>query len=460
MKSKKYLIFLLIMAVSLFSSAVFAADVLTVSLVNQDPDPAIAGSIVEVRIGVENTEGIISENAVLELDDQYPFSMVPGESAVKKIGTLGSYQTGDNYKIIKFRIQVDKNAPAGTYDLVFWQYQEGEKEAGGIKKTVSIDVKSKEGAEVIYIDKTDLVPGKQTDLKFVINNVGSAPLRDLVFSWENADGIILPVGSDNTKYIKYIDVGESAELDYKVIADSNADPGLYKLDLSLKYTDPLAGTDKEINTLAGVYVGGITDFDVAFSESSAGETSFSIANIGSNPAFSVSVIIPQQEGWRVSGSNSVIIGHLNKGDYTVASFALQSGGGSAGMMPPALDFSKMTEEERQALREQRTSQAKQAVLVQIAYTDTMGNRNTVEKEVPLNPSAMTSSVTSADGTTTSMANGFRGRMVQQQSFWSKYKWYILGIAAAVVLLVIYQKYKRKKLENPKFRLCSLFKRKK
>jgi len=455
MKSKIWLLsLLLIITVSGFSVAVSAADVLTVSLVNQDPDPAIAGSIVEVRIGVENTESIISDSAVLELDDQYPFSMVPGESAVKKIGMLGAYQTGDNYKIIKFRIQVDKNAPAGTYDLVFWQYQEGQKEAAGIRKTVSVDIKSKEGVEVIYIDKTDLVPGKQTDVQFVINNVGSAPLRDLTFSWSNADGVILPVGSDNTKYIKYIDVGESAELDYKVVADSNADPGLYKLDLSLKYENPLTGEDEEISTIAGVYVGGITDFDVAFSESSVGETSFSIANIGSNPAFSVSVIVPQQEGWRVSGSNSVIIGNLNKGDYTVASFSLQSGG--AGIMP-SVDFSKMTDEERRQLMAQRMSQSKQTVLMQIAYTDTMGNRNTIEKEVQLNPSAMTS----AEGPTVGgPAAGFRGRMVRQESFWSKYQWYFIGLAVVIILLIAYKKYKRKKLENPKFKLSSVLKRKK
>ncbi|MBW2986032.1 COG1361 S-layer family protein [Candidatus Woesearchaeota archaeon] len=450
MKSKILLLsLLLIITVSIFSVAVSAADVLTVSLVNQDPDPAIAGSIVEVRIGVENTEGLPSENAVLELESQYPFSMVPGESAIKKLGTLDSYQTGDDYKIVKYRIQIDRNAPAGTYDLVFWQYQEGQKESAGIKKTISVDVKGKEGAEIIYIDKTDLVPGKQTDMKFVITNLGSAPLRDLSFSWENEDGVILPVGSDNTKYIKYIDVEESAELDYKVIADSNADSGLYKLDLSLKYENSLTGEDEEINTIAGVYVGGETDFDIAFSESSMGETSFSVANIGSNPAFSVSVIIPEQKDWKVSGSNSVIIGNLNKGDYTVASFSLQSGGAGA---RSAVDFSKMTQEERMQLRAQRDSQSSGTVLIQIDYTDTMGDRKTLEKQVPLNPSAMMS----ADGTTT----GFRGMKAQQESFWSTYQWYFIGLAVLIVGFIAYKKYKRKKLENPKFKLSSVLKRKK
>lgn len=435
---------ILIMAVTAYA---LAGDMLTISLVNQDPTPALAGNLVEIRLGVENTAGQPSEDVVLEFQEEYPFKMVPGENPVKKVGTLDSYQSGDNYKIIKYKIQVDKDAPAGEYQLSFWQYKEGEKEIGRIKKTISIDIKSKEGAEVIYIDKTDLVPGKQTNMKFVINNVGSAPLRDLVFSWENEDGTILPVGSDNTKYIKYIDVGESAELDYKVIADSDAEPGLYKLSLSLKYDDPITGEANEISTVAGVYVGGETDFDVAFSESTAGETSFSIANIGSNPAFSVSVIIPQQQGWRTTGSNSVIIGNLNKGDYTVASFNLQSGG-MQNMTGPRPDMT-MSQEDLQKLREQRTSQQRNAVTVQIAYTDTMGERRILEKEVPMNPTAINGNMT-----------GFPRTRFQQESTLSKYKWYIIGIVALVILYVLYSRYKQKKLENPKFKLTSLFKSKK
>ena len=109
-----------------------------------------------------------------------------------------------------------------------------------------------------------------------------------------------------------------------MIADTNALPGLYKLNLYLTYEDSFSNKTKKISTIAGMYVGGGTDFDVAFSDNANGQMSFSVANIGSNPANSVSVIFPSRRGWSVSGSNSVIIGNLNKGDYTVASFKLQS----------------------------------------------------------------------------------------------------------------------------------------
>jgi DNA polymerase III epsilon subunit-like protein len=79
-------------------------------------------------------------------------------------------------------------------------------------------------------------------------------------------------------------------------ADVNAKPGLYQLNLNLK-TESLIGnaSSSVISTKAGMFIGGETDFDVAFSESSAGQTSLSVANTGNNPAQSVSVKIPQQE---------------------------------------------------------------------------------------------------------------------------------------------------------------------
>jgi hypothetical protein len=163
-----------------------------------------------------------------------------------------------------------------------------------------------------------------------------------------------------------------------------------------------------------VYVGGGTDFEVAFSESSSGTTSFSIANIGSNPAYSVSVIIPQQEGWTVSGSNSMIIGNLNNGDYTVASFALQS---ARTRTQPS-----QTGEQDMPDRAQQGSAPSSEIAVQVAYTDTRGERHTINKKVQLNlQSAAASTDTEA---TQAMMQG--RRQMQQQGFFSQYKWYIIG----------------------------------
>ncbi|MFH1590878.1 MAG: COG1361 S-layer family protein [archaeon] len=422
---------------------------MTVSLVNQDPDPAIAGNIIEIRLGIENRGGEPVNDLVIALEPEYPFGMVPGEDEAIYVGTINGYQDDENIKIVKFRIIVDQDAPAGRYELATSYYEKGS--SVRTKQDIGIDVKNQENAEVIHIDKTVLVPGAESSLKFTINNVGNAPLRDLTFRWENEDEVILPVGSDNTKYIKQVDMGKSVTMEYTVIADSNADPGLYVLDLSLTYDDPISGSASQVSTIAGIYVGGGTDFDVAFSESSAGETSFSIANIGSNPAYSVSVMIPDQRGWSVSGSNSVIIGNLNKGDYTVASFSLQNTASANtldGTIQPNPDRTNripredMTEGEMQARRDamNRTS-GDDTITITVAYTDTRGERKKVDKEVKVASSGGSS--TASAGRIPNGATRMPG--TQNQGFWSQYKWYIIIGVVVIGGFIYYRKRRTKKI---------------
>ena len=154
---------------------------LSISLVNQDPNPALAGGIVEVRLGVENVGGASASDVKIELTPEYPFTLVPGESAVQEIGTIGGYQQEENMKIVKYRLQVDRNALATSYDLNLKVTYTSDSDITPVemKKSLSLDVKSKEFAEIIYIDKAQIVPGEQTNMRFTINNLGSAPLRDL-----------------------------------------------------------------------------------------------------------------------------------------------------------------------------------------------------------------------------------------------------------------------------------------
>lgn len=331
-------------------------------LVSQDPDPVVAGDIVEIRIGLENQGGESAENLVVEIVPEYPFELASGFSTTEEAGTIKPYQTDEEKKIVDFKLKVDKDAPAGSYEIDTWEYEEGKREEIRTKYTFDIEIKNRESTEVIFIDKTILIPGQESTLKFTINNVGKTSLRDLKFTWTNTKNVVLAVGSGNTKYIQSLDIAESADLNYRVIADTDADPGLYKLDLTLEYDDPITSEVKEVNDVAGVYVGGTTDFDVAYSENANGETSFTVANIGSNAAYSISVIVPEQDDWKLKGPNSVMVGNLNTGDYTIAGFNLV----------PQSEKSKIP------------------VTIDISYTDTTGNRNYLQKQVILEKSNINS----------------------------------------------------------------------
>jgi hypothetical protein len=459
MKRKIIIMYLIILlAVMSISHFVYAATVdsqmLGISVINQDPDPANSGDVVEVRLGISNNGGEDTNNVNVEFIPSYPFTIVSGDSLTQEIGTIGAYQGSDttqNIKIIKYRLLVDKDANARDYDLQFKISSDGL--VNSITKTVSLSVSGGTNAEIIHIDKTVIVPGQQSSLKFRINNVGNAPLKDLTFSWENSAGVILPVGSDNTRYVKYIDVGGSAELEYQVIADTTVDAGLYQLNLYLTYNNPINNTAKTISTIAGVYVGGGTDFDVAYSDSTSGTTSFTIANIGSNPATSVSVIIPEQRGWRVTGSNSMIIGNLNKGDYTVASFKLQQSSNLGNRTGPRnMNYSNNV---TNSASNYPMNNPTDGVMMQIAYTDTMGIRTLVNKTIKIG-----TQLSSGNQTSTSYGAYGARTATKKTSGFSKYVWYVVLALVLIVGFFIYKRYARQKLLTPNSNIKDVFKTKK
>ncbi|AKB85343.1 COG1361 S-layer family protein [Methanococcoides methylutens] len=309
---------------------------LIVDLLNQNPDPVKPGDILEIRFSVQNTRSSTTDNVVVELVPKYPFSKVSGQPIIENIGKLGKRYEDENSKVVKFELLVDNNVNAGQYPLEVLVYEQGNRDHASLKQEVMIDIDSESNAEIESISLEKLVPGKKTNLSFVIKNVGNSPLKNAMFSWESTSDLILPVGSSNVKYINFIDIGENATVEYQVLTNVNTKPGLYKLDMTLVYDDveelqtiTQAGTlenqkRKTIESKAGIYIGGTTDFDIVFVEQTQrGDYSFSVSNIGNNKASSVTISIPDQEGWNVNGgSNSVVLGSLQKGDYTIADFGI------------------------------------------------------------------------------------------------------------------------------------------
>ncbi len=420
------LLALCISAAGAFAQEYPATSSIEVSLVNQNPDPARAGDTLELRFMVENKGGTDATNVRYELVPKYPFVKIPGEDYTVTISKISAYQLGDDSATIKFEVMVDKNAVKGVNEIELRRiYSTG----SSTTKSFEIDVRGTEYAQIIYVDKAKLYPGNETPLTFTITNVGNSPLRDLVFSWSEEDGVILPVYSDDTKYIKSIDVGESVEVEYTVVADVNADQGLYQLDLTLQY-ETESGVTEELSTKAGIFIGGETDFDVTFSESSEGVTSLSLANVGNNPAYSVTVRIPDQPNYRVTGSTSTIVGNLDKGDYTIVSFQISQS--TAAAFSPQ-NFSQMTPDQRTAMRDSaaRTEGLDNSLEVLIEYTDTTGIRHVVEKDVPIQFRA-------ADTDTATATTRFARQSVVSSPY-ATYVMYGELVAVLVVALVCYRK---------------------
>ncbi|MBI5389716.1 hypothetical protein HZB01_05055 [Candidatus Woesearchaeota archaeon] len=91
--------------------------------------------------------------------------------------------------------------------------------------------------------------------------------------------------------------------------------------------------------------------------------------------------------------------------------------------------------------------------MQISYTDTVGERKVVEKEVKIGFQNL------AVGSV-QMAQGGHAAATQNQGFFAKYQWYIFGLVVLIVGWIIYQKYTAKKKQDPKYQMKDLFRGKK
>jgi hypothetical protein len=363
------------------------------------------------------------ENMVVTAQPEYPFSQVDGESLSKTISYLNARQDTSDAATVKLRLKVASDAPEGTYKLDIVTT-----DSTGTTTTtkLNIEVRGKEYAQIVTISKSNIDFATEEQLDFVVTNTGSSPLKNMQISWVDPTGTILPVYSDNTKYISYLAANQSVTVSYIVMANINANPGLYQLDITLK-SEGYDSNVSTISTTAGLFVGGKTDFDVAFSESSNGETSLSVANVGNNEAYSVKVSIPEQDGYTVSGSSSSIVGNLEKGDYTIASFTV-SQQGAAGM-PSNANSGPGGDATASAASNVSTNND---LKVLIEYTDSAGQRNTVEKSVQLSQSSLTATASpSAQGQSSSSSS------------------YVYIILVAIVLASGYVVYHRRKYgENP------------
>lgn len=412
MKKIISLIFTLMIILGMSASAVFSADDnfidLRLSLVNQNPSQVIAGDIVELKVSASNLGYKIANDVVIEYIQEYPFTLISEEKI--KIGTLQSTDTdSSNSQVVDFKFKVDSDISPGNYDVKFKVYEDGT--SSFEEFTLIVDVITRESAEITNINNAVLTPGKIEKLSFTISNVGSSVLRDVIFSWENVDSVILPVKLDNSNYIKELKVGESIDVSYDVIANLDSDAKLYELDLTLSYEDSISGNIYTSNTVAGIYVGGDTTFDAIFSDKTEDEISFTISNIGSNDANSVTLIIPEQDGVNMVGANSQIIGNLNKGDYTATSFLMSSN--------------------------------TQNIDLNIEYTNSLGERKTITKNILINSGSNVEKMEES-----SKDQGFRPPFMSDGNQDTKGPTYRIGFVIIALVLIVFgfKYYKRRKLK--------------
>jgi hypothetical protein len=168
-----------------------------------------------------------------------------------------------------------------------------------------------------------------------------------------------------------------------------------------------------------------TDFDAVIQETSGNDVSIAIANVGKYTANSVVVRIPEQDSFRVTGTDGQMVGNLESGDYTIVGFTVSPQGA----------FSRNASRTNQQTTPQPSSSK---LKFDIYYTDNIGERRVVNMELPLSMGNSTIGVGNGVG------NFANRRTTQNSSSWysALYSSWIIWVVILGILVVLYILYKK------------------
>jgi hypothetical protein len=262
-------------------------------------------------------------------------------------------------------------------------------------------------AVMVNQDPSTADPGAYVNVLFKIENIGTVGAQNTTLTLEPEYPFSLDPGVSptvNLGTISGLQTGNNAYLvRYKLKVDDNALNG--ENEIKLKYSMG----DGSVYNLAKFNItvsNPRTDFEVVAQDAST----IAIANVGANPASSVIVRIPDQQSFRTNGTSASIIGNLNAGDYTIASFQILSS---------------------RAPNSTNVSPASSNLTVEISYTDTLGIRRTLEKSVPFGFSSIAATGRTFQRTqTTAVSNGL--------------EYITIGVVGIVVVVVLIKIRSRKK----------------
>jgi hypothetical protein len=266
---------------------------------------------------------------------------------------------------------------------------------------------------------TSAVTGEYVDLLFKIENLGTEDAENVTFELLPQYPFSLDPGVSAKQYLGTItglQRGDNAYLvKYKLKVDKDAVEGDNEIKIKYSYGD---GNAYDVQTYNVSVSNSRTDFDIVAQD----QSTLAIANIGANTAQSVIVRIPNQPNYRVNGTSATIIGNLNAGDYTLATFQIIS--------TRASNISSNVSNIPSSI-----SSGPSNLTVEISYTDTLGIRRTVDKNVSYGFSVSGFNATGRTFTRTgesllSVSNGIL--------------YIIIGVVGIVIIVVVIKIRSRKK----------------
>jgi len=207
---------------------------LSVSLLNQDPYPAVPGEYVKLVFQIDGASDTDCGTIKIKVNEGYPFSLDQGVENEKSF-QAGTYIT--NYKntiLVPYQVRIDSNALDGENPLEI-SYSKGSLSETQFKKTFNITVDDTRTDFEIYVK--DYSPSTKR-ITFDILNVGESDVEAIALEIPEQEGI--KIIGNNRAIVGDLDTNEETTTSFDIYLDKE------NINLNLWYTDSI-GTRRELN---------------------------------------------------------------------------------------------------------------------------------------------------------------------------------------------------------------------
>jgi len=261
---------------------------LSIDVQKYEPYPASAGGYLDVWIKVENSDVARIEGMELELEPEYPLSLLPSESGYRYIGLISA---GDA-ALVHARLIVARDAPDGEAKLNILYRSGADVAWSKVERTITVgtDVLKSRGTVVLSsytIYPETLMPGDEGRLDIVLKNTATQrtlTIGDEVFSLDariqSAElscpedvvvespvyrevGVLSPGDTITLSYMLHVNRSASEGtrlLNFSVVAGSRAYSTTWKIPLRVEGAQPSIILSKQPRLVGG---SGTLDVDVA-----------------------------------------------------------------------------------------------------------------------------------------------------------------------------------------------------
>lgn len=329
---------IMFMSISMASLVNASNPKVSVTVLNQNPDPVKPGEYVEVRWQIENNENEQMQGLKFKIDPSYPFSLDPGTNPIKNVPRLGAFQTGEDAYVVFYKIKVDSEASDGEYEL---DYEFSYDDSGVVVKGESIiRVEQRDyviGISNIKTEPEEIAPGNYFKISFDVINYASSSVSDLSanFNLQSLETVatsrtelpFTPIKNSNQKLIKIIRPNEKQSLSFDFSLEIGAESKVHKMPLNIVYYNN-KGTQFSQDFILGIPIFEKPTFLInlenseVFMNQQRGKVVLSISNTGLSRMNFLNIELLQSEDYKIISSNMIYLGNLDSDDFDTMDFEI------------------------------------------------------------------------------------------------------------------------------------------